>query len=149
MTHDKNGVLIQCGDVVLIENAYFKNDNGYWFVAQDGTNPAYSSSGLTMLKIGKRGKLSTAKYNLTFWPLVSFCSDRNKRYESDVHNKKNATIEVVDNIDKSDIICYFKKKINEDEEMIKYNEWHYILADNELIRKEIAYWNKGLNHVQN
>ena len=29
---DKNGVEMKTGDVVLISGAFFKNDNGLWFI---------------------------------------------------------------------------------------------------------------------
>ena len=66
---DKNGIKLQAGDIVEIKNAYFKNDNGFWYVEQDGSNKAYLSddSQLTLKRIGKTGKISTAKYSTSFY----------------------------------------------------------------------------------
>ena len=36
---DKNGVELQAGMVVEITGAYFKNDNGFWFVENAPGDP--------------------------------------------------------------------------------------------------------------
>lgn len=108
---DKNGTLIQAGDIVEIKNAYFKSDNGFWYVEQDGTNPACLSDDLTLFKIGKTGKLSTAKNNIAFWPLVSFVSDSRKSAAADKWNQKHATIEVTDKVDNAQVIARFRELV--------------------------------------
>lgn len=122
---DKNGIKLHAGDIVEIKNAYFKNDNGFWYVEQDGSNKAYLSddSELTLKKIGKTGKISTAKYSTSFYPLVSFTNDRVKRYEANAWNAEHATIEKVDTVDQSQVIAAFQNELNETKE--SYN-WHEI-----------------------
>lgn len=117
---DKNGIIIKAGDIVKIEGAYFKNDNGYWYVEQDGTNPAYLGKDLTLVKIGKRGKISSSKYNLCFWPILCFVSDSRKRAEAYEHNAQHATIEIVHDVDNSEVVQKFLDTAKEHEENAEY-----------------------------
>ena len=39
---DKNGIEIKTGDVVEITGAYFKNDNGLYFVERSAGDPGLS-----------------------------------------------------------------------------------------------------------
>ena len=39
---DKNGVEIKTGDIVEISGAYFKNDNGLYFVTHSPGDPTWS-----------------------------------------------------------------------------------------------------------
>ena len=41
---DKNGVEILTGMVVEITGAYFKNDNGFWFVDNSPGDPSWFGS---------------------------------------------------------------------------------------------------------
>lgn len=124
MTFDKNGNMIQAGDIVEIKNAYFKNDNGFWFVEEDGTNEAYLGKDLTLKKIGKTGKISTGKYRIAFWPLVAYTSDRSKNYEAKAWNKENATIEITNKVSNLQVIDYFENELKNHEESKQYYEWH-------------------------
>lgn len=113
---DKNGREMKTGDIVKIDGAYFKNDNGFYYISRTPGDPSWCGSDYSLHKISKRGKISTAKYNLAFWPLVSFCSDRSKNYAANEHNKANATIEVVFDIDRSEVIAHFTEEAaNHDE----------------------------------
>lgn len=109
---DKNGIRIKAGDIVQVTGAYFKTDNAYYFVEQDGTNPGYlaDDSQVTLLKIGKTGKISTAKHNIAFFPLHSYTSDRAKNAAADEWNREHAAIEVIHTIDNTQVIEYFRKK---------------------------------------
>jgi len=129
---DKNGVRIHAGDIVRVEGGFFKNDNGLFFIMQDGTNPGYLSNDteVTMSRIGKNGKLSTAKYALAFFPLKAFCNDRSKREQARAWNAEHATIEVVGGVNKDHVVEYFReqaKAYRETEE--HYNkrgyDWEY------------------------
>lgn len=120
---DINNIELKAGDIVQIKNAYFKNDNGFWFIEQDGTNKAYlAHDSLTLKKIGKRGKISKAKYNLNFFPLQAYCSDREKAAAAYEWNEKNATIEKVDFVDNTEVIEEFANELKGYEESIEYYE---------------------------
>jgi len=114
---DKNGIEIKTGDIVKIENAFFKNDNGYYFVDNAPGDVSWCGSDYSLHKIGKRGKISTAKYNIAFWPLSHCCNDRMKNAEATEHDKENATIEVIYDIDNSEVIAHFEEKAKNCDEM--------------------------------
>jgi len=114
---DKNGIEIKTGDIVKIENAFFKNDNGYYFVDNAPGDVSWCGSDYSLHKIGKRGKISTAKYNIAFWPLSHCCNDRMKNAEASEHDKENATIEVIYDIDNSEVIAHFEEKAKNCDEM--------------------------------
>lgn len=106
---DKNGREIKTGDVVRISNAFFKNDNGLYFVENSDGDPSWSGSDHCLKKISKKGKISTAKHNICFWPIMITVSDRDKRAEAHAWNKEHAEIEIVDGIDCAEISTYFKE----------------------------------------
>lgn len=91
---DKNGVEIKTGDIVEISGAYFKNDNGLYFVTHSPGDPTWSGRDYSLKRISKYGKISKAKYNLCFWPISVFVSDRFKAAQATSWNREHATIEV-------------------------------------------------------
>ena len=91
---DKNGMEIKTGMVVEIKDAFFKNDNGLYFVEHSAGDPDWCGSDHSLRKISKRGKISQAKHNLCFWPIGIFISDRFKAAEARTWNKEHATIEI-------------------------------------------------------
>ena len=91
---DKNGIEIRTGDIVEVSGAYFKNDNGLYFVDNSPGDPTWSGSDYSLHKIGKTGKISTAKYSVAFWPLSCVCSDRAKNAAAREWNSEHAQIEV-------------------------------------------------------
>ena len=122
---DKNGIKINAGDVVRVTGGYFKNSNGLFFVKQDGTNPGYlkDDTEVTLQKITKAGKISTAKYGLQFYPLKSYCNDRMKRATANTWDAEHAEIEVVHGINRTDIKAYFEKE----SQIYREQEKHYTL----------------------
>lgn len=72
---DKNGMEIKTGMVVEIKDAFFKNDNGLYFVEHSAGDPDWCGSDHSLRKISKRGKISQAKHNLCFWPIGIFISE--------------------------------------------------------------------------
>ena len=82
MMLDKNGVEIRTGCIVEITGAYFKNDNGLWFVEHSPGDPSWCGSDYCLKKIGKTGKISKAKYSTCFWPIMVFTTDRFKAAEA-------------------------------------------------------------------
>ena len=124
--NDKNGIKINAGDVVRITGGYFKNSNGLFFVKQDGTNPGYlkDDTKVTLQKITKAGKISTAKYGLQFYPLKSYCNDRMKRAIANEWDAEHAEIEVVHGINRAEIKAYFEKEAEQYREQEKYYTWN-------------------------
>lgn len=118
---DKNNVQVKAGDIVRIEGAFFKNDNGLYYVEQDGTNKAYcGGDNLTLYKICKNGKLSTTKHNICFFPIHSTVSDYVKTAQANAWNKEHATIEVVYNVDNSNVIERFEEEARRAKEASDY-----------------------------
>ena len=59
----------QTGDVVKISGSNVKTRNGLYFVEHSPGDPSWGGSSYCLRKIGKSGKISTAKYATEFWPL--------------------------------------------------------------------------------
>lgn len=92
---DMNGVEIKAGDIVKIDGAYFKNDNGLYFVESAPGNSWWSGDDCCCKKISKTGKISKSTRNICFWPIMVCVSNYSKKMEARAWNEKNATIEVV------------------------------------------------------
>lgn len=107
---DINGNEIKTGMVVEIKNAYFKNDNGLYFVDASAGDPNWCSDEHCLHKLCKNGKISTARHTTAFWPLASFCSDPVKNANADEWNAKHATIEIKTDIPTDQVSAYFAKK---------------------------------------
>ena len=90
---DKNGIEIRTGAIVEITGAYFKRDNGLYFVDKSPEDLGWSGSDCCLKKISKSGKISTAKYNISFWPIMVTVNGP-KYYEAKRWNAENAAIEV-------------------------------------------------------
>lgn len=135
LIQDKNGRTMITGDIVKIENAYFKNDNGYYYIDRAPGDASWLGSDYSLHKIGKRGKISTAKYNIAFWPLSSYCSDQRKNAEAHEHNKNHATIEVVFDVDRSEVIAHFEQEAQHSEEAAKTYGYRFG-EDSEVTTKE-------------
>lgn len=90
---DKNEKEIKKGDIVKIEGAYFKNDNGIYIVEHTPDDEDWLGNSCSLLKLNKNGKLKKGNI-INFWPLRIFTNSWEKRIEGNAHNKKYATIEV-------------------------------------------------------
>ena len=110
---DKNGIQIKTGYVVKISGAYFKNDNGYFFVRYSPGDPSWTGGYISLKKISKNGKISQARYSLNSWPISCFVSDPHKRALANEWNAEHAKIEVVNDVDRSDIMAFFKEREEE------------------------------------
>lgn len=131
---DKNGVEIKTGDIVEITGAFFKNDNGLYFVQHSPGDPSWSGRDHSLKRISKSGKISKAKHNLCFWPIGVFVSDREKTAKAHQWNKEHATIEIKEPCrDMSEVAAFFQAKADE-------------LA--EQVRKDILRWGEEASHVQ-
>lgn len=117
---DKNGREINTGDIVRVENGFFKSSNGLFFVESE-----YKNS-LWLVKIAKNGKISVNSKASQSWPLKSYCSDRIKNHEASAHNKERATIEVTEGINTFYIVQRFQESLN-------------------TAKKRLDYWNRNNN----
>lgn len=115
---DKNGRRIHVGDIVKIEGAYFKKANAYFYVEVDDETPCCSGNHLHLHKIGKTGKVSTAKDHLEFWPLMNF-TNRLLDLRPIEETNARATIEIVDNIKNTEVVQTMKDKIKMYENLVK------------------------------
>lgn len=141
---DKNGKEIKTGYVVRISGAYFKNDNGLYFVENSAGDPSWSGSDHCLKKITKKGKLSVAKHNICFWPIGVFVSDRTKRAEAHEHNRKFAEIEIVEDIDRTEIAKHFKEKADNLVKAIERMKWDFG-EDSACVKKQEAIREHYLN----
>ena len=116
---------IKTGDTVKVANAYFKNDNGLYFVEHSAGDVSWNGSEYCLKKICKNGKISIADNNICFWPISSFVSSREKRIAAKKHNEENATIEKVENIDKSFIAEYFENEAEGMEKQTRHDIYNY------------------------
>lgn len=122
---DMNGIEIKTGMIVEVTGAYFKNDNGLFFVAHSAGDPSWNGRDHSLHKIGKTGKISTAKNNLAFWPLVSFVSSREKTAEAKKWNAEHARIEVKTLANMAEVAAYFTKEAEEAEQNAERSAWHW------------------------
>ena len=105
---DKNGIEMKTGMTVRITGAYFKNDNGLYFVDNSPGDPTWCGSDYSLKKIRRNGQLSTAKGSVCFWPICYFCSDQAKNAAAREWNAEHAQIEVVSVPDMSAIKAHFE-----------------------------------------
>lgn len=68
ISYDKNGIEIKTGDIVEITGAYFKNDNGLYFVQNSPGDPSWCGSDLSLKRISKRGKSAQQRTTFAFGP---------------------------------------------------------------------------------
>ena len=104
---DKNGIEIKAGDIVKVENGYFKNSNGYYYVEYAPGDVNWNEKYCSLHKIKRNGQLSEAKYSTSSWPLASYVSDYFKGKEADAYNEANATIEIINTIDNTNVKNHF------------------------------------------
>lgn len=122
---DKNGVEIRTGGVVRISGAFFKNDNGLYYVENSPGDPSWCGSDHSLRKICRSGKLSTAKHNICFWPIAVFVSDRCKAAEASRWNKANAEIEVVRLPSTAEIVAHFLGEAQGLDRQIERRSWDW------------------------
>ena len=140
--------IIKTGDIVEIKNAYFKNDNGLYFVKASAGDAFWFGNDYSLCKIGKSGKISTAKNKTAFYPLMCCTNDRMKNAIAREHNEKHATIEIVTNINNSFVIEYFKNKVTEAEEQYNYyfSKWGNN-AESERLRNVLEDYKKVVERL--
>lgn len=132
---DKNNIEIKTGDIVEITDAFFKTDNGLYFVTASPDDPSWSGRDHCLKKISRKGKISTAKYNICFWPIGVFVSDRAKAAEARRWNKEHAQIEVKSVSDMAEVKAYFQARVKDCEAAIRRETWDFG-EDAECVQKD-------------
>ena len=93
------------GDVVCVSGGYHANSNGLFFIASE------SGRGWWLEPLTKAGKIK--KTGAQGWPLVSYCSDRQKNREADRHNATHAKMEPAPEVPTCYVAEYFRTKAAE------------------------------------
>lgn len=110
---DKNGVEIKTGQVVEITGAYFKRDNGLYFVIHSPGDPGWYSPDYSLMRILKSGKISMAKNNLGVWPIRFFAGIWDKAGAS-IWNAGQIEVKSIKNM--TEIAAYFQAMADETKE---------------------------------
>ena len=122
---DKNNRTMKTGDVVEITGAYFKNDNGLYFVEHTPGDPNWSGRDHCLRRIKRNGELSTAKDNLCFWPIHAFVNSRDKRAAANQWNQAHAEIEIKTFPHTEHIAAYFASEADSLDVTIKRYTWDF------------------------
>lgn len=122
---DKNNRTMKTGDVVEITGAYFKNDNGLYFVEHTPGDPNWSGRDHCLRRIKRNGELSTAKDNLCFWPIHAFVNSRDKRAAANQWNQEHAEIEIKTFPNTAHIAAFFTAEADSLDVTIKRYTWDF------------------------
>ena len=122
---DKNGIEIKTGAIVKISGAYFKNDNGLYYVERSPGDPAWCGKEHSLRKISKTGKISTASRNIGFWPIFVAVSDRYKGAEARSWNREHAEIEIVQIANMGEVKAHFKQEAAALDKLIQRDAWEF------------------------
>lgn len=130
---DKNNRTMKTGDVVEITGAYFKNDNGLYFVEHTPGDPNWSGRDHCLRRIKRNGELSTAKDNLCFWPIHIFVNSRDKRATANQWNQEHAEIEIKRFPNTAHIAKFFAAEADSLNATIKRYTWDFG-EDNQTVK---------------
>lgn len=122
---DKNNRTMKTGDVVEITGAYFKNDNGLYFVEHTPGDPNWSGRDHCLRRIKRNGELSTAKDNICFWPISAFVNSRDKRAAANQWNREHAEIEIKTFPHTEHIAAFFTAEADSLDVTIKRYTWDF------------------------
>ena len=122
---DKNNRPMKTGDVVEITGAYFKNDNGLYFVEHTPGDPNWSGRDHCLRRIKRNGELSTAKDNICFWPISVYVNSRDKRAAANQWNQEHAEIEIKTFPHTEHIAAYFASEAASLDATIKRYTWDF------------------------
>ena len=122
---DKNNRTMKTGDVVEITGAYFKNDNGLYFVEHTPGDPNWSGRDHCLRRIKRNGELSTAKDNICFWPISVYVNSRDNRAAANQWNREHAEIEIKTFPNTAPIAAYFADEADSLDATIKRYTWDF------------------------
>lgn len=131
---DKNGFEMRTGDVVRISGAYFKNDNGLYFIDHSPGDPSWSGRDYGLKKILRNGNMSKSKYSTGFWPIAVFTNDYTKNAQAKKHNAENACIEIVRGLPVAGREAHFNEEIETAEYWRERAEYNFG-ADNDEAKR--------------
>ena len=136
---DKNGIEIKTGNIVKITGSYIKNDNGLYYVEHSPGDPDWCGKDHCLKKISKAGKISKAKYNICFWPIMVTVNG-SRYYEAKRWNAENAQIEVMPALaNMSEVAGFFREKAASIVSEINRLSWNFGEEHPSVLRnKEIA-----------
>jgi hypothetical protein len=123
--NDKNNRPMKTGDVVEITGAYFKNDNGLYFVEHTPGDPNWSGRDHCLRRIKRNGELSTAKDNICFWPISVYVNSRDKRAAANQWNQAHAEIEIKTFPNTAHIAKFFAAEADSLNATIKRYTWDF------------------------
>ncbi len=123
--NDKNNRPMKTGDVVEITGAYFKNDNGLYFVEHTPGDPNWSGRDHCLRRIKRNGELSTAKDNICFWPISAYVNSRDKRAAANQWNQEHAEIEIKRFPNTAHIAKFFAAEADSLDATIKRYTWDF------------------------
>ena len=130
---DKNNRPMKTGDVVEITGAYFKNDNGLYFVEHTPGDPNWSGRDHCLRRIKRNGELSTAKDNICFWPISVYVNSRDKRAAANQWNQAHAEIEIKTFPNTAHIAKFFADEAASLDATIKRYTWDFG-EDNQTVK---------------
>ena len=131
--NDKNNRTMKTGDVVEITGAYFKNDNGLYFVEHTPGDPNWSGRDHCLRRIKRNGELSTAKDNICFWPISAFVNSRDKRAAANQWNQEHAEIEIKAFPHTAHIAAYFADEAEKQDKEAQRCIWN-LGEDHEVVK---------------
>lgn len=131
--NDKNNRPMKTGDVVEITGAYFKNDNGLYFVEHSPGDPNWSGRDHCLRRIKRNGELSTAKNNLCFWPISAYVNSRDRRAAANEWNREHAEIEIKNFPSTAHIAAYFADEAASLDATINRYTWDFG-EDNQTVK---------------
>lgn len=137
MLLDKNGKEMRTGDIVKISGAYTKRHNGYFVIEHTPGDASWLGSDYSLQRLKKNGEYSKGKYTTQFWPLSYFSNSATHNTLAREHDSKNATIEIVENINTEFIIAHFAEESEGSFESAKTWAWRFG-EESEVTKKEIA-----------
>lgn len=146
---DKNGKEIKTGMIVKVSGAYFKNDNGLYFVHRTPGDPTWLGKELSLTPINRNGKLSKSR-GIAFFPLMCFTSNRIKNAEARAWNDAHATIEIISGIPMDSVVDAFRKEAEAESDELERVCWDFGENSNraEEVRKRCDWYNSVLIRIQ-
>jgi hypothetical protein len=112
------------GDVVRISNAYFKNDNGLYFVIHSPGDPSWCGRDFCLRRVSKTGKPHKDSA-IAFWPLTTFVSNYEKCALAREWNRENAVIEAAEVKSMDEIRAVFAEEAEKTNESIENAIWRW------------------------
>lgn len=137
MMKDKNGKEMRTGDIVKVSGAYTKRHNGYFVIEHTPGDVSWLGEDYSLQRLKKNGEYSNGSYTTQFWPLSYFSNNKTHNELAYEHDSKNATIEIVGNINTEFIIANFEKESENSLKAAKDYAWRFG-EDSEVTRKALA-----------